>query len=70
MPPMLWEELGFTYIGPVDGHDIRELEAALTQARDYCTRPTLVHVITTKGKGYSPAERNAVYFHGVPAKNA
>jgi 1-deoxy-D-xylulose-5-phosphate synthase len=68
MPTMIWEELGFTYIGPIDGHNIADLEIALTQARDYREKPTLVHVITTKGKGYLPAESNAVYFHGVPAK--
>jgi 1-deoxy-D-xylulose-5-phosphate synthase len=70
MPTPLWEALGFTYIGPIDGHSINDLEAVLTQARDYATRPTLVHVVTTKGKGYSPAESNAVYFHGVPAKGS
>lgn len=69
MPTTLWEELGFAYMGPIDGHDIRELEIALTQARDYRLKPTLIHVVTTKGKGYLPAESNAVYFHGVPAKN-
>ncbi len=69
MPTMLWEELGFTYMGPVDGHNIRELEKTLTQARDYRLQPTLVHVVTTKGKGYLPAEGDAVYFHGVPPKN-
>jgi 1-deoxy-D-xylulose-5-phosphate synthase len=69
MPTTLWEELGFAYMGPVDGHNIRELETALTQARDYRLQPTLVHVITTKGKGYLPAEGNAVYFHGVSAKS-
>jgi len=69
MPTTLWEELGFTYMGPIDGHNIRELEIALTQARDYRLKPTLIHVITTKGKGYLPAEGDAVYFHGVPAKN-
>ena len=69
MPTVLWEELGFTYIGPVDGHNIGELEIALTQARDYCLKPAFVHVITTKGKGYRPAEGDAVYFHGVPAKS-
>ncbi|GAG88491.1 unnamed protein product, partial [marine sediment metagenome] len=66
---MLWEELGFTYMGPVDGHNIRELEIALTQARDYYFKPTFVHVITTKGKGYLPAEGDAVYFHGVSPKS-
>jgi 1-deoxy-D-xylulose-5-phosphate synthase len=70
MPTVLWEELGFTYIGPVDGHNISELEIALTQARDYCSKPAFVHVITTKGKGYLPAEGDAVYFHGVSAKSA
>jgi 1-deoxy-D-xylulose-5-phosphate synthase len=69
MPTVLWEELGFTYMGPINGHNIGELEIALTQARDYSVKPTLVHVITTKGKGYLPAEGDAVYFHGVPAKS-
>ncbi|MFC1987483.1 1-deoxy-D-xylulose-5-phosphate synthase [Chloroflexota bacterium] len=70
MPTMLWEELGFAYMGPVDGHNIRELETALTQARNYRFKPALVHVLTTKGKGYLPAEGDAVYFHGVSAKGA
>ena len=69
MPTVLWEELGFTYMGPIDGHNISELETALTQARDYHVKPVFVHVITTKGKGYYPAEDDAVYFHGVPAKS-
>ena len=69
MPTTLWEELGFAYTGPFDGHNLREIEMALTQARDYRLRPTLVHVITTKGKGYLPAEGDAVYFHGVSAKS-
>jgi len=70
MPTPLWEALGFTYIGPIDGHNINDLEAVLTQARDFANKPTLIHVVTTKGKGYSPAESNAVYFHGVPAKGS
>ncbi len=70
MHTMLWEELGFAYMGPVDGHNLHELEVALTQARDYRLKPTLVHVVTTKGKGYLPAEGDAVYFHGVPAKSS
>ncbi len=70
MPTVLWEELGLTYIGPIDGHDINALTTALTQARNYPSRPTFVHVITTKGKGYQPAEGNAVYFHGVAAENS
>ena len=68
MPTMVWEELGFTYMGPIDGHNIRELEIALTRARDYYLKPTFVHVVTTKGKGYLPAEGDAIYFHGVPPK--
>jgi len=69
MPTVLWEELGLTYIGPIDGHDINALETALAQARDY-SKPTFVHIITTKGKGYLPAEGDAVYFHGVAAENS
>jgi 1-deoxy-D-xylulose-5-phosphate synthase len=67
MPTVLWEELGLTYIGPIDGHDVAALETALAQARDYAG-PTFIHVITTKGKGYQPAEGDAVYFHGVAAE--
>jgi len=70
MPTTIWEELGFTYMGPIDGHNIGELETALIQARDYHLKPTFVHVITAKGKGHLPAEKNAVYFHGVPPKKA
>jgi 1-deoxy-D-xylulose-5-phosphate synthase len=70
MPSILWEELGLTYIGPIDGHDINALQTALTQARGYSSKPTFVHVITTKGKGYQPAEGDAVYFHGVAAENS
>ena len=70
MPTMMWEELGFTYIGPIDGHNIAELESALRQARDYQRRPVLVHVATTKGKGYQPAEGDAVNFHGISAPEA
>ncbi|MDI6815434.1 MAG: 1-deoxy-D-xylulose-5-phosphate synthase, partial [Dehalococcoidales bacterium] len=44
------------------------MESAFIKARDYHLKPTFVHIITTKGKGYLPAERDAVYFHGVPAK--
>jgi len=69
LPSSLWEDLGFVYLGPVNGHDIREVEAALKRARDHETGPTLVHVLTTKGKGYQPAEADAVKFHGVaPSK--
>jgi 1-deoxy-D-xylulose-5-phosphate synthase len=69
LPTMVWEELGFTYVGPIKGHNIEDLETMLTQVRDNHHKPTLVHIITTKGKGYLPAESDAVYFHGVPAKS-
>jgi len=68
MPTTIWEELGFTYMGPVDGHNISELEVALKQAKNYHFKPTFVHVITAKGKGHLPAEKDAVYFHGVSPK--
>jgi len=67
LPTMVWEELGFTYIRPIGGHNIAEIEQALRQAKEYGAKPTFIHVLTTKGKGYRPAEDNAVYFHGVPA---
>jgi 1-deoxy-D-xylulose-5-phosphate synthase len=70
MPTVFWEELGFTYIGPIDGHNLLELEPALTRARDFLSKPTLVHAITIKGKGYHPAEGDAVYFHGIPAQES
>jgi 1-deoxy-D-xylulose-5-phosphate synthase len=68
MPTMMWEQLGFTYLGPINGHSTTELEAALIQARDYY-KPTIVHVLTTKGKGYKPAEDNPTRFHGLSPKS-
>lgn len=65
IPTMLWEELGFTYMGPFDGHNIEELRQAFIQAREYRAKPTFIHVYTQKGKGYGPAEDDAVGFHGV-----
>ncbi len=63
----IWEELGFAYVGPIDGHNLRDLETVLTKVKTSARHPTLVHVVTTKGKGYPAAEENAVYFHGVSA---
>ncbi len=60
----VFEDMGFMYIGPVDGHDIKALTAALKIARD-ARGPALVHVITKKGKGYQYAEANPDAFHGV-----
>ncbi|MBM7855499.1 1-deoxy-D-xylulose-5-phosphate synthase [Desulfohalotomaculum tongense] len=64
VPGMLFEELGFTYLGPIDGHNIEEVTSILKQARAM-KGPVLVHVITRKGKGYKPAEENPDKFHGV-----
>lgn len=66
IPSMFWEELGFTYMGPIDGHNITELEKAFNHAKEYNKRPLLIHVVTKKGKGYSPAEDDAIGFHGIP----
>ncbi|CAN5847239.1 1-deoxy-D-xylulose-5-phosphate synthase [soil metagenome] len=63
---MIWEELGFTYIGPVDGHDIRATVEALRQATDI-DGPVFVHVITRKGNGYDPALTDTERSHAVSA---
>ncbi|MBI2873646.1 MAG: 1-deoxy-D-xylulose-5-phosphate synthase, partial [Firmicutes bacterium] len=63
VPGMLFEELGFTYLGPIDGHDLQELRHVLRRAKRL-PGPLLVHVVTTKGKGYDPAEANPDRFHG------
>ena len=61
----LFEELGFTYVGPVDGHNMPELLATLRAAKARATGPVLIHAITVKGKGYAPAEKSADKYHGV-----
>jgi 1-deoxy-D-xylulose-5-phosphate synthase len=61
----LFEELGFYYVGPVDGHNIDELIPILENVRDADEGPMLVHVVTKKGKGYAPAEAAADKYHGV-----
>jgi 1-deoxy-D-xylulose-5-phosphate synthase len=64
VPGMLFEELGFTYLGPIDGHNLPATRTVLTSAK--ATKgPVLIHVITKKGKGYRPAEENPDLFHGV-----
>ncbi|OGN97122.1 MAG: 1-deoxy-D-xylulose-5-phosphate synthase [Chloroflexi bacterium RBG_13_51_36] len=68
MPTMMWEQLGFTYVGPIDGHNVAELEAALIKARNHY-KPVIVHVLTVKGKGYKPAEDNPTRFHGLSPKD-
>ena len=64
IPGMLFENMGITYLGPVDGHDVKALARALKEAKKL-DHAALVHVITKKGKGYEPAEKNPSRFHGV-----
>ena len=64
LPANVFDDLGFYYLGPVDGHDVRALISALTWARDMRV-PVLLHVITQKGRGYAPAERHPDRYHGV-----
>lgn len=64
IPTGIFEELGFKYFGPLDGHDIKDLCETLSMARSL-NRPVLVHVVTKKGKGFVPAEKNPSKYHGV-----
>ncbi|MEM9601177.1 MAG: 1-deoxy-D-xylulose-5-phosphate synthase, partial [Pseudomonadota bacterium] len=64
-----FEELGFQYVGPVDGHDLDALIPVLENVRDMKTGPVLIHVVTQKGKGYAPAENSADKYHGVSKFN-
>jgi 1-deoxy-D-xylulose-5-phosphate synthase len=61
----LFEELGFQYIGPIDGHDMGQLLQVLRSARTMASGPVLIHACTVKGKGYAPAENAADKYHGV-----
>jgi 1-deoxy-D-xylulose-5-phosphate synthase len=65
----LFEELGFYYVGPIDGHDLDTLLPILKNVRDARQGPILVHVVTKKGKGYAPAEASADKYHGVNSFN-
>ncbi|ACR68273.1 1-deoxy-D-xylulose-5-phosphate synthase [Edwardsiella ictaluri] len=65
VPGTLFEELGFNYIGPVDGHDVQALVATLKNMRDL-KGPQLLHIMTKKGKGYAPAEKDPISWHAVP----
>jgi 1-deoxy-D-xylulose-5-phosphate synthase len=62
-PGVLFEELGFTYVGPIDGHNLEHLLTTLTNVMEL-KGPVLLHVVTMKGKGYAPAEGDAVKWHG------
>ncbi|WKX27378.1 1-deoxy-D-xylulose-5-phosphate synthase [Tatumella ptyseos] len=64
-PGTLFEELGFNYIGPVDGHDVLTLVSTLTNMRQL-KGPQFLHIITQKGKGYAPAEKDPISWHAVP----
>ncbi|EPR4994187.1 1-deoxy-D-xylulose-5-phosphate synthase [Vibrio navarrensis] len=65
VPGTLFEELGFNYIGPIDGHDVTELVKTLKNMREL-KGPQFLHVMTKKGKGYEPAEKDPIGYHGVP----
>ena len=64
VPGVLFEELGLTYLGPVDGHDMEDLIDVFTDASDM-SGPVIVHCVTKKGKGYRPAEKHPDRFHGI-----
>jgi len=63
VPGMIFEELGFTYLGPIDGHDINALIEVLERARHLRGNPVLLHIVTRKGKGFEPAEEDAWKWH-------
>lgn len=63
LPNVIFEEFGFTYLGPVDGHDLKELIDVLNRSKNI-NSPVLIHVITKKGKGYMQAEKDPTAFHG------
>ena len=68
VPGTLFEELGFNYIGPIDGHDMDMLVSTLENLK-HISGPRFLHVVTKKGKGYPPAEKDPLAYHGVPAFN-
>src|SRR5438046_5229620 len=67
IPNILFEQFGFTYFGPVDGHDLFAVEGVLEKARDFAGGPVVGHVHSEKGHGYGPAEEDSVKWHGVSA---
>ncbi|MFN2521655.1 MAG: 1-deoxy-D-xylulose-5-phosphate synthase N-terminal domain-containing protein, partial [Candidatus Limnocylindria bacterium] len=67
IPNILFEQFGFTYFGPVNGHDLDAVEGVLKKARDFRDGPVFVHVHTQKGHGYGPAEEDNQKWHGVSA---
>lgn len=67
VPNIIFEDLGLKYVGPIDGHNLDQLTAILRRVKHNMVGPVLIHLVTQKGKGYSPAEKNASLFHGVGA---
>jgi 1-deoxy-D-xylulose-5-phosphate synthase len=65
VPNIIFEDLGFKYVGPIDGHDIPHLISIFKRVKNFMVGPVLIHVVTQKGKGYSPAEEDSSSFHGV-----
>jgi 1-deoxy-D-xylulose-5-phosphate synthase len=65
VPNIIFEDLGFKYIGPIDGHNIQQLLTIFDRVKNNMVGPVLVHVVTQKGKGYTPAEKDASLFHGI-----
>ncbi|MBR2704905.1 MAG: 1-deoxy-D-xylulose-5-phosphate synthase [Clostridia bacterium] len=68
IPKMYFEDIGYTYLGPINGNNLEEVEKILEQSKR-CDGPVLVHVVTKKGKGYMPAEKNPSKFHSTSAFN-
>lgn len=69
-PNIIFEDLGFKYVGPIDGHNIPQMLSIFQRVRDNMVGPVLVHLVTSKGKGYAPAEKDSSLFHGVGPFNA
>ncbi|WP_315113004.1 1-deoxy-D-xylulose-5-phosphate synthase [Clostridium intestinale] len=69
VPSMLFEDMGWKYLGPIDGHDLKELNSVISKAKELNT-PVIIHTITKKGKGYEFAEKNPNKYHGVSPFNS
>lgn len=67
VPNIIFEDLGLKYVGPIDGHNMEQLTGIFRRVKNYMVGPVLIHLVTKKGKGYYPAEKNASLFHGVGA---
>jgi len=65
-----FHDLGFTYLGPIDGHNLPILMSAINYAKEFKKSPILLHILTKKGYGYTPAEENPTKYHGISGKNS